>query len=238
MHSPKRRRRRGSHKVEEKFMIYSDGSTFNNGNKDPEKPSYGAYAGILCYNGEPFGEPVLGGGKGASINWCELAAVVHSLRSLLCSYDLGSHGKPIRVEVISDSAYVVNGGTNSLRGWATNGWLTVARTPIQNQDLWEELLELMDQPDVEVTLTHIKAHTNRKSRDYEMNDRADALAKDHLVTAYLAGTPIMANGFNPRKNMDDHEKRYGKVKDQYVRNGAGTGRLLRNNVGAGTRRNR
>jgi ribonuclease HI len=220
---------------EEKFECYTDGSTFNNGNKDKDKPAYGAYAGILCYNGEPFGEPVLGGGQGCTINWCELAAAVHSLRALLCSYDLSIYDKPYHVNVVSDSAYVVNGASKSLHVWAENGWLTQARTPIQNQALWEEMLELLRLPDAKITFTHIKAHTNNRKRDYQLNDMADAMAKDHLTT-FLAESSLVADGINPRKHMDDHERRYSPPKEAYVRDGARTGRLLRNKSGMGTGR--
>ena len=45
------------------------------------------------------------------------------------------------VEVLSDSAYVVNAHRKGwIERWQRNGWKTAARKPVENQDLWRELL--------------------------------------------------------------------------------------------------
>ncbi|KAI0757397.1 ribonuclease H-like domain-containing protein [Daedaleopsis nitida] len=46
-----------------------------------------------------------------------------------------------RVVIITDSDYVGNHATASLRKWAARGWLTSSNEPIKNQDLWKALSE-------------------------------------------------------------------------------------------------
>ena len=45
--------------------------------------------------------------------------------------------------VVSDSTYVVNCFRDRWHdGWMSRGWVTSARTPVANRDLWEPLIEL------------------------------------------------------------------------------------------------
>ena len=66
-------------------------------------------------------------------NRMELTAAIEGLRALK---------EPCEVEVITDSEYVKNGITSWVANWKRNNWLTSAKKPVVNQDLWEELDEL------------------------------------------------------------------------------------------------
>jgi ribonuclease HI len=73
--------------------------------------------------------------------------------------------------VVSDSTYVVNCFRDGWwRGWLDRDWLTSAKKPVANRDLWEPLIELVrDQGDV--TFRWVKGHSGNP-----MNELVDQLA--------------------------------------------------------------
>jgi len=73
--------------------------------------------------------------------------------------------------VVSDSAYVVNCFRDRWwEGWIGRGWLTSARKPVANRDLWEPLVTTVVERG-DVAFTWVKGHSG-----HEMNDFVDALA--------------------------------------------------------------
>ena len=90
----------------------------------------------------------------------ELTAAVRALQELT---------EACEVEIVTDSQYVKNGITKWIKGWKQNGWMTAAKNPVVNRDLWEAL-------DAEVnrhktTWTWTKGHASHAD-----NNRADELA--------------------------------------------------------------
>ena len=73
--------------------------------------------------------------------------------------------------VVSDSTYVVNCFRDRwYDGWLTRGWITSARRPVANRDLWEPLVTLVvDRGDV--AFRWVKGHSGPP-----MNDFVDRLA--------------------------------------------------------------
>jgi len=93
----------------------------------------------------------------------ELSAVIEALR-----YFDGSN-EPI--EIRSDSTYVVNCfRDNWWVGWQKRGWKNSQRQPVANRDLWEPLIEKVNQRG-DVTFTWVKAHNGEL-----MNELVDSLA--------------------------------------------------------------
>jgi ribonuclease HI len=45
------------------------------------------------------------------------------------------------VVIKSDSAYLVNSLTSSIKKWQLNGWQTANKTPVKNRDLWEVMIQ-------------------------------------------------------------------------------------------------
>ncbi|TDE08976.1 ribonuclease HI [Jiangella asiatica] len=79
--------------------------------------------------------------------------------------------------VVSDSAYVVNCFRDGWwRNWRARGWVTSARTPVANRDLWEPLIDLIDDRG-DIVFHWVKGHSG-----HPMNDLVDELA----VAAKLA----------------------------------------------------
>ena len=86
----------------------------------------------------------------------ELLGVVEGLRALK---------EPCKVEVISDSSYVVKG----INQWLSN-WIKRDFIKVKNPDLWHEYLKVSEQH--EVVATWIKGHTG-----HEENERCDDMAR-------------------------------------------------------------
>jgi ribonuclease HI len=92
----------------------------------------------------------------------ELTGALQGLRSLA-----GQR----RVDLFSDSAYVVNCFRDRwyLR-WQRNGWRNAQKKPVENRDLWEALIALAERH--EVSWHKVAGHSGDP-----LNDRADALAR-------------------------------------------------------------
>ena len=149
--------------------LYTDGACSGN-------PGVGGWGCVLLY-GEHRRE--LSGAEGETTNnRMELMAVIQGLRRL--KY-------PCKVEIYSDSAYTVNAFSQRwIESWEKSGWVKADKKPVQNADLWRELLAL--------THTHaVTFHKVKGHADNELNNRCDALARG-AIAAYRAEHPEAAGG--------------------------------------------
>ncbi len=78
-----------------------------------------------------------------------------------------------RVQLTTDSKYVMNGITQWMHGWKRNGWKTASKKPVVNQDLWQRLDTLASKHDVE--WQWVKGHSG-----HEENERVDQAANDAI----------------------------------------------------------
>jgi ribonuclease HI len=144
-----------------KVTLIADGAVSGN-------PGPGGWAAILI-SGEHQRE-LSGGVPDTTNNRMELMGVIEGLRALT---------RPCEVTVLSDSAYVVNANLKGwIDRWQANGWKTAAKKPVENQDLWQQLLAEAARHQVRWQL--VKGHSG-----HELNDRADALAvaaRERLVS--------------------------------------------------------
>ncbi len=92
-------------------------------------------------------------------NRMELRAAIAGLKSL---------DTPTKVELFTDSQYVSKGFTdNWIKGWIKRGWKTSKNKPVENQDLWEELIPLDQKHDV--TWTWVRGHSGTPAMNEPMN---------------------------------------------------------------------
>ena len=131
--------------------LITDGSCLGN-------PGAGGWAAILRY-GEHAKE-IYGCEPHTTNNRMELTAAIEGLRVLK---------EPCLVKVVTDSEYVKNGITQWLAGWKKKGWLTSAKKPVVNRDLWKELDAQVQRHKTEWVWT--KGHASHSD-----NNRADELA--------------------------------------------------------------
>jgi ribonuclease HI len=65
---------------------------------------------------------------------------------------------PGRLEVVSDSTYVVNCFRDKwYEGWKQRGWKNSQRKPVANRDLWEPFIDLVLER-ADVTFRWVKGH--------------------------------------------------------------------------------
>lgn len=140
----------------DKVIIYTDGACSGN-------PGPGGWGSILMM-GENRKE-ISGGKKDTTNNVMELTAVIEALKLLK---------RPCKVDLYSDSAYVVNAFLqNWILGWIKNGWKNSSKEEIKNKELWQELFSLTKIHDV--TFHKVKGHA-----DNEYNNRCDELARNAI----------------------------------------------------------
>jgi ribonuclease HI len=103
----------------------------------------------------------MGGENPSSNNRMELLAPISALEHLR---------EPSTVTVYSDSEYVVKGITSWIAGWKAKGWLTKAKQPVKNRELWVRLDAARSRH--AVTFEWVRGHSG-----IEGNERADALSQ-------------------------------------------------------------
>ncbi len=135
-------------------QIYTDGACSGN-------PGPGGWGAILSFQGKT--KEMSGHMPNTTNNRMELFAVISAL---------GALKEPCVVEVYSDSSYTVNAFNDDWIGnWQKNGWLTSAKKPVENSDLWKLLLILIKKQKA-VTFHKVKGHS-----DHPENNRCDELAR-------------------------------------------------------------
>jgi len=133
-------------------IIYTDGACSGN-------PGPGGWGALLIWNGQE--KELTGGAPNSTNNRMEMRAVIEALKALK---------RPCRVKIHSDSALIVNAFKQDWIGsWVKRGWKKANKKPVENRDLWEEMLEAMD--DHKVSWIKVKGHA-----DNELNNRVDRLA--------------------------------------------------------------
>ncbi len=132
--------------------LYTDGACSGN-------PGPGGWGAILSYNGVE--KELSGGDANTTNNRMELLAAISGLEALK---------EPCRVELYSDSKYVIDGLSKGwAASWRKNGWRKADKKPALNPDLWEKLLNLVEKH--ELSYHWVKGHA-----DNPYNNRCDQLA--------------------------------------------------------------
>lgn len=136
-------------------VIHTDGACDVN-------PGPGGWAAVVRH-GERVRE-ISGGAPATTNNRMELQAAIEALRLLK---------RPCTVELYTDSQYLRNGISEWLPGWKQRGWLTAARKPVKNADLWRELDALASQHSI--SWRWLRGHSGHSD-----NERCDQLANEQV----------------------------------------------------------
>jgi ribonuclease HI len=131
--------------------IFTDGACRGN-------PGPGGWAALLVAGTER--KEVTGAEAATTNNRMELSAAIGGLSALK---------RRCTVRLYTDSKYVLQGITEWLPNWKARGWLTAAREPVKNKDLWEQL-------DAAVGLQDIEWHWVKGHSGHEGNEYVDQLA--------------------------------------------------------------
>lgn len=132
--------------MRKQIKMYTDGACLGN-------PGPGGWCCILRAGGH---EKVL---KGAALqttnNRMEIQAVLEGLRALK---------DPCRVELFSDSQYVLNAIKSWLPGWVRNDWKNSQKKPVANADQWQEIYQLLKQH--QVVTCWVKGHAGHPENEF------------------------------------------------------------------------
>lgn len=136
----------------QEVILFTDGACSGN-------PGPGGWGALLIWNKK---EKELSGGEPVTTNnRMEMRAVIEGLKAL---------NKPCHVKIHSDSALIINTFQKGwINGWQKRGWKKADKKPVENQDLWQEMLQAMNPHTVE--WVKVKGHSG-----HPLNDRVDALA--------------------------------------------------------------
>ena len=107
-----------------------------------------------------------GGDVGTTNNRMELMAVIKALEALK---------RPCNITIHTDSTYVMKGMTEWLPQWKQRNWLTAAKKPVKNVELWQRLEKAIDSHKVD--WKWVKGHSGVPE-----NERADELARQAIPT--------------------------------------------------------
>lgn len=136
--------------------IYTDGACSGN-------PGPGGWAAVLIY-GE-YRKEISGFEPMTTNNRMELTAAIKALQAL---------NRPCEVELFSDSAYLCNAFLNGwIDSWIRNGWKKADKKPVENAELWQELVRLS-------RIHTIRWHKVKGHADNELNNLCDKLATGQI----------------------------------------------------------
>ncbi|SAK41780.1 ribonuclease HI [Caballeronia ptereochthonis] len=131
--------------------IYTDGACKGN-------PGPGGWGALLRFGS--LEKELFGGEAATTNNRMELMAVISALEALK---------RPCHAVIHTDSQYVQKGISEWIHGWKKKNWMTAAKTPVKNADLWKRLDDLVSRHQIE--WRWVKGHAGHPE-----NERADALA--------------------------------------------------------------
>ncbi len=135
--------------------IYTDGACSGN-------PGPGGWGAILIYKNEQ--KEIFGGEIESTNNRMELTAVITALNTLK---------RESKVDLYTDSRYVVDGITKWIHNWKKNNWLTSAKKQVGNKDLWLLLDQVSN--DHNIVWHWVRGHDGNL-----YNEKADQLARQAI----------------------------------------------------------
>jgi ribonuclease HI len=143
-------------------QISVDGSCYPN---DGRKSGYG---GVVVYPDDPTEHQVVFQGfKESTINRMEISACIAAMEWVK---EEGIRRRYCRVQIFSDSQYVVN-GQFSASFWQKAKWRTAAGRPIDNWELWKQFLSAKSKAGVRIDICKVQ------NKSTPLLKRVDKLAK-------------------------------------------------------------
>jgi ribonuclease HI len=146
--------------VDQTYRIFTDGSAIGN-------PGPGGWGAVLIRGKHRW--EMSGAQPWTTISEMELVAAVQALRSV--------DGRA-RVELHSDSEYLIYGMRAFVFRWRRQGWRNRRGTQLQHRELWAELIAL--NANLHIRWTWIKGHNGHRDQS-----RADELAYGAARSVWL-----------------------------------------------------
>ena len=142
-------------------IIYTDGACSGN-------PGPGGYGVVLSHEGQQT--ELSQGFRWTTNNRMEILAAIVGLEAIQL---------PSQVQIYSDSKYLVDAMTKGwVNRWQANDWMRNKKEQASNIDLWQRLLPLCQQHQVE--FLWVKGHAG-----HQWNEHCDRLAREALDAPQL-----------------------------------------------------
>lgn len=142
------------------IIIYCDGACSGNQFSDNK----GGWGAVMKYKNAV--KELYGGERHTTNQRMELTACIRALEQLKANN--------LPVAIYSDSAYLINCMHQEWhKKWKKNGWKNAQKKPVENKDLWQRLLDLLEQYDVHF-------HKVAGHQGVELNEQADSLARQGI----------------------------------------------------------
>ena len=136
--------------------IYCDGACSYN-------PGPGGWGAILIY--KQHQTRLSGYQPNTTNNRMELTAAIEALAVL---------NQACKVDLYTDSAYLFNAYDKGwIFNWLKNGWKKADKKPVENMDLWQQLLKY-------TRVHNVVFHKVKGHSDNEFNNACDKLATDEI----------------------------------------------------------
>ena len=142
------------------IIIYTDGACSGN-------PGVGGWGVVVIKKTDI--EKFNGYEKDTTNNRMELMAAIEGI----AKQKIGE-----KITLYTDSKYVKDGITTWVINWRKNNWLTSAKKPVKNKDLWQRLDLLCGK--YEVKWKWVRSHQEDLSDETMYNNMADKLARDGI----------------------------------------------------------
>jgi ribonuclease HI len=141
--------------------MYTDGACRGN-------PGPGGWAALL-----------VAGKERKEVSGAELETTNNRMELMAAIGGLGALKRRCSVTLYTDSKYVLQGITEWLPNWKARGWLTAAREPVKNQDLWQLLEAAASGQDI--AWQWVKGHSGHEGNEYV--DQLANVAIDRLLAS-------------------------------------------------------
>lgn len=146
----------------ESVVIYCDGACSGN-------PGPGGWGSILIFKDRV---QELGGADPVTTNnRMEMTAVMEALKLCLANQAKINTRK---IQIFTDSVYVIRGITQWIFGWKKRGWKNAGNEEVSNQDIWQELdsvVQSLKKNQFEIKWSFVKGHSGIAG-----NERCDEIA--------------------------------------------------------------
>lgn len=168
---------------------------FSDGGAEPN-PGKGGFGVILSYKGKR--KEFFKGYEMTTNNRMELMGVIYGLEQLKTKSN---------VQVYTDSKYVVSGITKGwAKRWKQNNWKREKDKKALNSDLWERLLDLTNEHNV--NFNWVKGHSGHPE-----NERCDYLATNALNSYNL----LVDSGYSEKSDLDYSDQKVNNANKKKLR---------------------
>ncbi len=136
------------------LRIYTDGGCAGN-QHDENLGGWGAIMEFADAQKELYGSE-----RNTTNNRMEMTALLEAFKAIK------KDGQEI--QVFSDSSYLMDCFRKKwYKNWQKNGWMTAAKKPVENQDLWKELLPFTEKH--RISFYRVKGHVNLESKSTNLD---------------------------------------------------------------------